>query len=526
MRRTVCGCILVLALSSALGQQDFLDPTFHGTGILTYGNSAFHEERANAVVVQANGSIVAGGQDFNVNTWTGSWFAFRCTADGEPDTTFGPNGTGYALYDFDGLGANDGTIYALDVQATQTSNTILAAGFVNADGAGWKFVVVRLLGDGTLDPTFSGDGIVFMDLGTDSTERIATSVKGLPDGRIMAAGFDNDWGLLSARLLADGTPDTTYAPNGLLELNIPGFEFGDACTMINDSGEVFAIATSNGGIVKLDANGDLDASFGNNGISTELAWTVTIPKTLAQRPTGELVIGCLGAYSMIDHRTLVAQFTPSGQLDTTFGFGGVSLPAPGSTLWVNDVVLLPSGRVAVGYQGGVDSLESYNFLTAMFSVDGMVDPLWGIGGVLQTDLDTTANPPFGSNDAMWGLACQPDGKLVGTGPTASTSDNIGIVRYAPETTLGVAPLSSESASMLVFPNPCKAGGVLHVNMEATNARAAFLRDALGRLVATWQLPAGSTSTNIQLPVHLAGGHYVFEMRTEERSMIARLIIEP
>lgn len=523
--RTLLFAQILLLTSAVVAQQDFLDLTFNADGILVQGSGPYHIERPNAVVVRADGGIVVGGQDFNSNTWVGKWFAFRCNSAGEPDTSFGPNGTGYAGYDMPGLGVWDGSIYDLAEHTTFTSNNILCAGYVNS-GDDWKFTVMRLLEDGSPDPTFSGDGVVWMDHGSDTTSsfRIATAVSGLPDGRIMAAGFDGESRLLSARLLADGSPDTTYAPNGMVELPVPGAWF-DGTIHISPTGEVFSVSW-NGIVVKLDENGLLDPDFGNNGVSTVLAGSTTMPRAIALRPSGQVVLGCwLDNFTNDPERTQAAQLTNIGELDLGFGIGGVTPPVAGTALWVNDVVVLPSGRVAVGYQGMLDSLESFNFLTAMFTPDGMVDSLWGVDGVLETDLDMTANPPFGSNDAMWGLTCQADGKLVGTGPTQDVLEDIGIVRYAPESALSVYSEHVMEDTLFVFPNPCGPGSTLQVRTHDVQPGRIMLLDVLGREVATWQKPAGRRRSEVEIPTGLAGGQYVLGVRTARGSTSIPLIIE-
>jgi len=130
------------------------------------------------VAVQADGRVVFGGvvgKQVQV---------FRRNADGRADTTF--DGDGEVVTDFAG---SLGTGAALAIQAD--GKIVVAGGSTLDEARGQQdndsaVLVLRYTPDGTLDPTFGGNGIVTTDLGRDDA---AAGVAIQPlDGRIVAAG--------------------------------------------------------------------------------------------------------------------------------------------------------------------------------------------------------------------------------------------------------------------------------------------------------------------------------------------------
>src|SRR5687768_11913602 len=135
-----------------------LDPTFSGDGRQVVDLAGSANEMANAVAVDANGKIVLAGR-MTVGTET-DFAVVRLNANGTTDTTFG-GGDGFLSIDF---AIND---EATDV-AIDASGRIVVVGTSNA-GAGRNardFAVARLTSTGTLDTTFSGDGKLEIDFGT------------------------------------------------------------------------------------------------------------------------------------------------------------------------------------------------------------------------------------------------------------------------------------------------------------------------------------------------------------------------
>lgn len=510
------------------GQHVDLDPSFGDSGVLVFNYDYWHDERSNAISVQDDGKILVAGQDFDGIAWHGSLFAFRCLADGTPDPGFGANSNGYVRIDLAGLGAQDGSFYAADID--ELGRPILA-GFVHAEDDR-KLTLVRLADNGMLDSSFAEDGVLWLDTDVDSISsfRIASAVRAMPDGGIIVAGYGWDE-LLVAHIDPNGHPDQTFAPDGILELFIPGLVFNEAAITIQPDGAVIA-AEQWGAVVKLLPDGTLDPAFGDGGISYELMGSGVYPKAITVRPAGgEITLACWEAgISPGTGAVLAAQLNPSGHLDTNFGVGGFTLPASCDAVWVNDIVLTPEGSTVIGLQGQYAASESWNFLLVGFDQLGQVETQFGDDGVLETDVDETQNPPYGSNDALWGLAIQPDGRIVGTGPTGNTAgwEDVAIVRYVPVTMMG-SPRIAPTGPIKVYPDPVVDRMDLSLEGLGFLPERAVLIDLTGRCIggSLSIKPCGSRkhgSIRVALPPEVAPGNYVLMLTREGNAVSVPVIV--
>ncbi len=162
-----------------------LDASF-GTGGLVAGpgGSALASTPDGAVVV-----VRGSGMDLVIT---------RLLDDGAPDPAFGAfgdatlAGEGHALLDVAALG--DGSIVV-----------------ASADVGGASIDVMRLLDDGSLDPTFGGTGLVALASMTAATVRLIAQ----PDGRVLVAASSGGAGPVEIRRLAiDGALDASFAVSG------------------------------------------------------------------------------------------------------------------------------------------------------------------------------------------------------------------------------------------------------------------------------------------------------------------------
>jgi uncharacterized delta-60 repeat protein len=138
------------------------------------------EERATGVAIQADGKIVAAGtsgQTGGPSPSTDSKFALaRYNTNGTPDGGFDGDGLVTTNFTVNPDGAEGGL-------AIQADGKIVAAGHAES----LRFALARYGPNGTLDPTFSGDGKVTTQFGSGGRQH-ATGVRTQTDGKIVAAG--------------------------------------------------------------------------------------------------------------------------------------------------------------------------------------------------------------------------------------------------------------------------------------------------------------------------------------------------
>ena len=157
------------------------DTTF-GQGGTVRTDFEGNDDEAFGVAVQGDGKIVAGGSA-TPSEGAGTVFALsRYSTDGSLDGEF----------DVDGkvLTAFSGSDQARGV-AIQRDGKIVAAGLACANCfAGSEFGVARYTLKGSLDTTFSGDGLVMADFGFANDQALAVALQ--TDGKIVAAGVAGD----------------------------------------------------------------------------------------------------------------------------------------------------------------------------------------------------------------------------------------------------------------------------------------------------------------------------------------------
>ncbi|HEY0461787.1 MAG TPA: FG-GAP-like repeat-containing protein [Pyrinomonadaceae bacterium] len=213
---------------------------------------------------------------------------------------------------------------------------------------------------------------------------------------------------------ADGSLDPSFGSGGktIVQMAAEQVDLAKAAAVQADGkivlgGEVgsYSLDTNRAGLVRLNADGSLDPSFGSGG-------RVVNPgqihlSGLVIQPDGKIVTaGATHPVSITDDFAVV-RYNADGSLDTSFGSGGYAVNGDGEA---QTVLLQPDGKILlVGFvtlfRNGSD------FILARFNPDGSVDPTFGVGGRVQTSFTSGRN----SDDHALSAALQTDGKIVVSG---------------------------------------------------------------------------------------------------------------
>ena len=240
-------CLFALARYNPDGT---LDPTFDTDGRVTtpFGGNAM----AFDVAIQADGRILAVGSKFD--PFENGFAVARYNPDGSLDATFGA--AGKVLTPFGGV--NDGAHGV----AIQPDGKIIAAG---AGGAGSDFLVARYNPDGSLDATFGTAGKVITDFGgSDGAHDVGIQA----DGKIVVAGLSGDR-FAVARYRTDGSLDPTFDGDGRATIgeNIVSAE----ALAIQPDGRIVVVGTAftsfdpSYALARFNPDGSVDATFGTGG---------------------------------------------------------------------------------------------------------------------------------------------------------------------------------------------------------------------------------------------------------------------
>lgn len=342
-------------------------------------------------------------------------------ADGVLDGTF--SGDGMQSVDFALVsGGNDrGTAVAVD-----SRGRVVLAGRAAWSSTDDDFAFARLLANGTLDTSFSGDGraTVAFDAGPSghALDR-AGDVAIQRDGAIVACGFvevDAAGGreLAVVRLLDNGAADPSFSGDGRLLVNPLGgaARYKEECSVVVRASGAIAVAWTTDdfttiGILQLTATGSPDPGFGNGGVSSVLVAGGAVVNDLVtwlQAGVEELLLAGYTAGPSTEGADAYLLSTEDGTVFQTERLDG---PEASSNEEAVSIALQSDGRAVVGMTSG----DGGRLARVNQALD--LDPSFGVSGWANVDL---AGGP-GEHDLLLGIAVQSDDRIVPFGFTETLS---------------------------------------------------------------------------------------------------------
>jgi uncharacterized delta-60 repeat protein len=323
---------------------------------------------ANALALQGDGKIVAGGW-----SWDGCSLGYRFALarfgrNGALDRSFGVNGR------VSSGGDRESSIHAI---VLRDDGKIVAGGWIWNGGDDYDFALTRYLASGALDRRFGNEGVASSpEPGVQQINAIALE----PDGEIIAAGWSGgDFALL--RLSSRGEFDPSFGSDGVVTTSFgPGLAIAYALRIQRD-GKLLAAGISDvsdgnvsAALARYTPDGELDPSFGAGG--KVLLPGLSFARALVIQPNGKIVVAGSSRSSFG-----VARLNKDGSPDVGFGSGGLAAPSFGLGSDAFGGARSRDGRlVVVGSARG-------NFAVARYRQDGSVDSTFGHRGKLTTPLD-------------------------------------------------------------------------------------------------------------------------------------------
>jgi uncharacterized delta-60 repeat protein len=407
-------CIVLLSWAPpAIAQAGTLDTTFSGDGKVATDFTP-REDFIWDIAIQADGKIVgAGGSD------GGRHFALaRYHTDGTIDTTFGGDGKVVT--------AMTGSLDIVQAIAIQTDQRIVVAGRVG--GLGGRYGLARYNSDGTLDATFGENGKVKTNL-TDRWDH-AWGLVIQPDGKIVAAGASGVRGgaFSAVRYNPDGTLDPTFGGDGRV---ITHFTSGDDWAWdvaLQADGKIVAAGVAGASssnkvlaLVRYNTNGTLDSGFSVDGrVTRNLTRGWDDASGVGIQADGKIVTA--GAVGGSGGRLLVSRFNDDGSPDTSFSGNGdirTNFTVRDDFAW--DVALQADGKIVAAGTAGVGSGEG-SFAVARYEAGGSLDTSFSGDGKVATDVT-------GGVDVATAVSIQSDGAIVVGGEVGGSRGRFGVLRY-------------------------------------------------------------------------------------------------
>ena len=227
-----------------------------------------------------------------------------------------------------------------------------------------------------------------------------------------------------------GDIDASFGTNGVVTFG-PNFDLGQA--IVVPDGRIVVPGTllsrtdpSHISLRRLNVNGTPDTNFGNQGVVDTFVGHGSGALVLVRQPDDKLVVGGFvepGAGMPPPTELALLRYLPDGALDASFGNGGVVVSDLGSYDAIVAVVLQLDGKIVAVSDG------NHGTLVVRLNPDGSADTTFGWAGIVGLGGHFAAGgPPH--------VLVQPDGKLVIGASGVRPNDPVGtavfqLVRLTP-----------------------------------------------------------------------------------------------
>lgn len=423
-----------------------LDTSFSTDGKLEFigfdFNSVTHTMDAADVAVQSDGKTVVAGTVRNTSTGEQDFGVVRFNLNGSLDPTFG-GGNGWVNVHV----GNEGTsLEEAHAVAIQGDGKIVVAGETlvaqRTDFDVRQFAVIRLMPDGTLDSSFSGDGIKTIEFKNGAG---ANDVAIRADGTIVMVGFhfasligdDRDFAVVTLVPDGSGGAKTSFGFGGDDVANALAFDLSGNIFVGGESdaaGGSFALA-------RLTPDLAFDTTFNQDGrlrSSFDARANCAASDVLIQSNGKIVVVG----KSVTDgvRRSEIVRYLSEGQIDTTFGTAGTGIVETNGLNRATAVIRSADGGLIVGGGGG-------HFVIAGYTADGVLNSSFGTSGIVVTD--------FVADATLSRLAKGPGRRFVAVGgPLIHVARYLdagaNVVHAAPGFDASAAEAGLDPASFFVF----------------------------------------------------------------------------
>ena len=452
----------------------------------------------------------------------------------------------------------------------QANNRIVAVGMTHSGGSD-NFAIVRYLTDGTLDLSFSGDGIVDIDFDGGSDE--ARDVLLLPNGNILVGGtariggdldfafvlldpngelisaFDGD-GLMTfdfndtddklsrialhgdriyavgswlhnseeeyaiAAFKLNGAPETAFSGDGKLVFDVgAGADIASSIAVQLDDKILVAGYTGVGFakefcVVRFKTDGSLDNTFSTDGIVIPDVGTIDDRAYAIAIQDDQKIVVAGSSYGETGYDFALVRLLSDGNIDIDFGDDGYTVETIGPFFDdARDMVLQPDGKILVTGYAAQAASDA-DFGLARFTRDGVLDNTFSSDGKVITIIGSGE-----SEDEAHAIALQPDGKIVIVGEAENSSGNLdfALARYLS----GIVTSIDEDVIVLeqlkLFPIPAHSTLNASFSIDRERILEFSITDIAGRILDIVQdnrsFSAGHHTLSFNLPASILPSTY-------------------
>jgi uncharacterized delta-60 repeat protein len=393
---------------------------------------------APGVALLARGRLVVTAPGDYSDSTSADFKTIGLTRGGRVDPTMGRRG----VVTTDILSAQTSTFVAI---APLPGGKTLALGYFDSNSTGVRRLLPRVWrydADGRPDPAFNGGQPLAVAFGGDVETSSPAALAVSPGGdRFAVVGMahpsDRDrWELGAVAMYrADGSPDRGFGSNGLVQFERSDSNTDFEAARFQGGKLVIAGLIDRGfGLARFNADGSLDRSFGDRGVTVtqfivdpnpyDGNLRYTLAKDFAFDGHGNIVVVGDDTHEFVDsppqYALAMTRYTPDGRLDVRFGRSGRVGGLDAGAAWpgnVERVLVGDDGKIVVGGSSELGFYEALDqsMVVLRFGADGSPDATFGANGRAAVQFGPQA-------DTLSDLVLQPDGRLLLVGATSDSWD--------------------------------------------------------------------------------------------------------
>lgn len=282
----------------------------------------------------------------------------RLNENGSYDTGFGINGVvdRSVLDSFISNLGMSGSFNFYNVLLTNTNKILICT--IVVENQIRKLAVLRLHENGSIDMGFGNNGIILLE--SDSGRLVVQN-----DSKLVLIGQKFNGTFMKSRYSEDGVLDTTYNNNPISYTPLPNY-VTYLCTATGKDNNTYIYGFSSAAgiptmlitLMKLNQNGELDNSFGINGVVNEVYYnnntsyyvdTNVLYPTLLLDNASNLFLVCTASPTgnAADTNQFIKKFKPDGSVDHSFGNNGVVDVDLNSKEYMASAIMTPDQKIMV-----------------------------------------------------------------------------------------------------------------------------------------------------------------------------------
>jgi|GEM_PF-1256750 len=304
--------------------------------------------------------------------------------------------------------------------------------------------------EGDLDTTFNSTGKILTTIGTGISTDSGRSVAMQSDGKIVVGGYsvaaNNYKSFALVRYNANGSLDTALGGTGKVTAAIGSYDASGSGIVVQGDQKIVVAGTAavldgDFAVVRYNADGTLDSSFGGGKVTTDFGsnvegfytYTDEVGRAVALQSDGKIVVVGETWDPYVDNGAhfAVVRYNTAGTLDTSFGSTGKVKTSFSNNLdGAYGVAIQSDQKIVVAGYAYNDVSQNDDFAVARYNTNGSLDTTFGGTGKVMTAIGTVTTAIGSGSDIAHSVAIQKDGKIVVSGFAQNDSNvDFAVVRY-------------------------------------------------------------------------------------------------